>query len=78
MPVVYGAVRHVTAGEIISAPVRNGFCSIGNRDLTGTIAILMADALLLRIIVPGQTFPPKALRATIELQAAGTRTISRD
>jgi len=31
--------------------VRNGFCSIGNRDLTGTIAILMADALLLRIIV---------------------------
>ena len=51
MPVVYGAVRHVTAGEIMSAPVRNGFCSIGNRDLTGTIAILMADALLLRIIV---------------------------
>ncbi len=69
MPVDYGAVRHVTAREIIRALVRDGF--LLDRQSGSHRHYRHPDGRRVTVTYhrPGQTFAPKTLASMIERQA---------
>lgn len=69
MPIDYGALRKVTARQIISALVHDGFFL--DRQSGSHQLYLHGDGRRVTVTfhTPGQTFPPKTLKSMIELQA---------
>jgi predicted RNA binding protein YcfA (HicA-like mRNA interferase family) len=69
MSVDYGPLRKITARQIISALIHDGF--VLDRQAGSHQLYLHPDGRRVTVTfhAPGQTFPPKTLKSMIELQA---------
>ena len=72
MPIDYSKLRNVTAREIINALLHEGF--LFDRGTGSHHQYRHPDSRRVTVTFhnPGQTFPPKTLKAMIELQARWT------
>ena len=72
MPLNYGRLRSLTAREIISALVRDGFAFDRGRGSHQIYYHKDGRRVTVHFHSPGDTFAPKTLRSIIETQAGWT------